>query len=190
MVSISRRALLAAAGLGALGATGAVVWAQSALTSFERAGEEPLVLGDRGPAPELTGIEGWLNSEPLALSRLAGRPVLLDFWTFDCINCVRTLPHVRKWHSAYAERGLAVIGVHSPEFPHERKRERVAAAAARYGVDYPIALDTDHATWDAYGVRYWPSLFLIDQRGRIVMRHEGEGEYATIERLIQTVLTR
>jgi cytochrome c biogenesis protein CcdA/thiol-disulfide isomerase/thioredoxin len=142
------------------------------------------------PAPELAGIEAWLNSEPLRLGELRGKVVLLDFWTFGCVNCIRTLPHLRSWHERYAAQGLVVIGVHTPEFAHERPLPALRDAVARHGLRYPIAQDNAYRSWNAYGVRYWPAQILIGRDGRIAWRHYGEGGEADTEARIRELLAR
>jgi cytochrome c biogenesis protein CcdA/thiol-disulfide isomerase/thioredoxin len=142
----------------------------------------------RDAAPELAGIEAWLNSPPLRLADLRGKVVLVDFWTFACSNCARTLPSLERWHARYADEGLVVIGVHTPEFAFERERANVEAAVRRFGIDYPVALDNRYETWTAWRNRYWPSLYLVDREGRLVLRHEGEGDYEEIERAIEAAL--
>ncbi len=149
------------------------------------------VLQDCGPAPAIRGIAHWLNTpgdRPLSLARLRGRVVLVDFWTYSCINCQRTLPHVEAWARAYGGSGLTVIGVHTPEFAFEHVLGNVRTAAAQLGVRYPIALDNQAATWDAYENAYWPAEYLVDARG--VIRHVqfGEGDYGRTETLIRSLL--
>jgi cytochrome c biogenesis protein CcdA/thiol-disulfide isomerase/thioredoxin len=148
----------------------------------------PTTLANGAPAPELAGIEAWLNSEPLRLAELRGKVVLLDFWTFGCVNCIRTLPNVRSWHARYATQGLVVIGVHTPEFAHERPLPALRDAVARHGLRYPIAQDNAYRSWNAYGVRYWPAQILIDRDGRIAWRHYGEGGEADTEARIRALL--
>lgn len=143
---------------------------------------------DFGPAPEFAGIERWLNSPPLALSQLRGKVVLVDFWTAACGNCIATLPQVAKWHETYGPQGLVVVGVHTPESSYEALPETVDKAVARWKIRYPVAQDNDHATWKAYDNHYWPAVYLIDARGRIVLRHFGEGAYGEIETAIRTLL--
>jgi thiol-disulfide isomerase/thioredoxin len=147
-----------------------------------------LTLVNCGPAPELTGITGWLNSQPLTLNALRGKVVLIDFWTYSCINCQRTLPHVEAWYRAYQSAGLEIIGVHTPEFAFEHVTSNISAQAAQLGVRYPVAIDNDYGTWNAYSNQYWPAEFLIDRSG--VIRHVsfGEGEYAATEELIRQLL--
>jgi cytochrome c biogenesis protein CcdA/thiol-disulfide isomerase/thioredoxin len=145
-------------------------------------------LRDYGPAPEFRGITGWLNSIPLTLERLSGQVVLIDFWTYSCINCLRTLPYISDWHTRYRDRGLRIIGVHSPEFAFERVPANVRENAEKLGVEYPIALDNDFATWQAWHNQYWPAKYLIDRKGRVRYYHFGEGEYAETERAIRELL--
>lgn len=145
-------------------------------------------LRDRGEAPELRN-NVFLNSEtPLRVADLRGNVVLLKFWTFDCINCIRTLPFVQSWHDTYADEGLVVIGDHYPEFSYERDLGNVAAAVERFGITYPVAQDNNRGTWGAYNQRYWPTLYLIDKQGHIRYTHIGEGRYAETERAIQALL--
>jgi len=145
-------------------------------------------LQNLGPAPELTGINGWLNSDPLTLKGLRGKVVLVDFWTYSCINCIRTLPYVTSWYEKYKDQGLVVIGVHTPEFAFEHKKENVAEALKKYKITYPVAQDNDYATWQAYSNRYWPAHYLIDAEGNIRETHFGEGGYEETEIAIQTLL--
>ncbi|MDI1260453.1 cytochrome c biogenesis protein DipZ [Aquabacterium sp.] len=139
-------------------------------------------------APEFTGIEQWLNSPPITMKALRGRVVLVDFWTHACVNCVRTLPHIQRWHERYAEQGLVVVGVHTPEFAFERSTESVRQAIRRHGLSYPVAQDNRYQTWSAYANQYWPAVYLVDRQGRIVFTHFGEGDEADIEQRIQQLL--
>ena len=141
-----------------------------------------------GAAPEFTGITAWLNSEVLTMDQLRGRPVLIDFWTFGCINCVRTLPHVRAWHDAYAPHGLVIVGVHTPEFRHEYEEANVRESLPSRGVIWPVAMDNGYKTWRAYNNRFWPHKFLIDQEGQIRYHHIGEGAYQETEKAIRALL--
>ena len=138
--------------------------------------------------PGFDGAAGWLNSRPLTPEELRGRVVLVDFWTYTCINWLRTLSYVRAWAEKYEDDGLVVIGVHTPEFPFERDAENVRWAAQDMAVEYPIALDPDYAVWDAFANRYWPAVYVADAEGQI--RHEqfGEGRYEECERVIQRLL--
>lgn len=139
-------------------------------------------------APELTGIVNWINSPPLSLMNLQGKVVLIDFWTYSCINCLRTLPYLEKWYADYKKDGLVIIGVHTPEFEFEKDPKNVAEAAARLGVKYPIAQDNDYKTWQAFHNRYWPAHYLIDQQGNLRMVHFGEGGYVETENAIRELL--
>ncbi len=156
--------------------------------SFVQCAVHPDELQDCGPAPELTGITGWLNSDPLTIAGLRGHVVLVDFWTYSCINCQRTLPHLIRWADDYADDGLVVIGVHSPEFAFEHVAANVADNAARLGVTYPVALDDDLTTWQAYDQRFWPAHYLIDAEGTVREVRYGEGGYAETEDAIRTLL--
>ena len=141
-------------------------------------------------ALELTGVTGWLNSEPLTIAgELAGgRVVLIDFWTYTCVNCVRTFPFVEAWHERYSEHGLTIIGVHTPEFDFERDAENVASAIATYGLGYPVAQDNDYGTWDEFDNRFWPAKYLLGADGEIVYSHFGEGDYEETELAIRAAL--
>ncbi|MBC7956811.1 MAG: cytochrome c biogenesis protein DipZ [Cytophagales bacterium] len=141
-------------------------------------------------APEFVGITTWLNSSPLTMESLRGKVVLVDFWTYACINCVRTLPHLKRWHERYAAQGLVIVGVHTPEFSFERETANVQAAIRRHDIRYPVAQDNAYRTWSAYRNQYWPSLYLVDREGRIVFKHVGEGDEEAIEREIVRVLGR
>jgi cytochrome c biogenesis protein CcdA/thiol-disulfide isomerase/thioredoxin len=151
--------------------------------------ESPLAaLGDYGPAPEFAAVDAWLNSAPLTMQGLRGKVVLVDFWTYDCINCARTLPHVTHLHERYASQGLVVVGVHTPEFAFEHEIANVRAAVERFGIHYPVAQDNAYGTWNAFGNHYWPAQYLVDRRGRIVLEHQGEGGYDEMEEAIRTLL--
>ncbi|MBC7701123.1 MAG: thioredoxin family protein [Massilia sp.] len=139
-------------------------------------------------APEFTGIDQWLNSPPLSIKALRGRVVLIDFWTHACVNCVRTLPHVQRWHERYAAQGLMVVGIHTPEFAFERSTDSVRQAIRRHGLSYPVAQDNRYQTWNAYANQCWPAVYLVDRQGRIVFTHFGEGDEAAIEQRIQQLL--
>ncbi|PIR87296.1 MAG: thiol-disulfide isomerase [Candidatus Harrisonbacteria bacterium CG10_big_fil_rev_8_21_14_0_10_49_15] len=140
-------------------------------------------------ARELAGIAGYINSEPFKLEDQIGKKViLLDIWTYSCINCQRTLPYLNSWQEKYAEAGLLIVGVHTPEFEFEKKLENVQRAVEQYGINYPVVLDNDYATWHSYNNRYWPRKFLIDIDGYVVYDHIGEGGYQETERKIQELL--
>lgn len=145
-------------------------------------------LPDYGPAPRLAGIARWLNSPPLDLEALRGKVVLVDFWTYACVNCARAVPHVVRWHTKYKDQGLVVIGVHTPEFGFERNAASVQKAIGRYAIGYPVALDNQYATWRAFDNQYWPALYLIDKRGHVRYRHAGEGNYDLTASAIEQLL--
>ncbi|MBS0503128.1 cytochrome c biogenesis protein DipZ [Sphingomonas sp. NPDC019816] len=145
-------------------------------------------LGFEGELASLSGATAWLNSPPLSREALRGKVVLVDFWTYSCINCLRTLPYVRAWEAKYRAAGLVVIGVHAPEFAFERDPENVAKAVRDLGVTYPVALDNNHAIWRGFNNSYWPAHYFIDARGRIRYHHFGEGNYAESEKVIQRLL--
>jgi thiol-disulfide isomerase/thioredoxin len=148
----------------------------------------PAPLPVEGEFPSLGGATAWLNSPPLTTEGLSGKVVLVDIWTYTCINWLRTLPYVRAWAAKYRDQGLVVIGVHSPEFPFEKDLENVRRSAKEMRVDYPIAVDSDHAIWRAFNNQYWPALYLVDAKGRIRFHQLGEGEYERTERVIQQLL--
>jgi thiol-disulfide isomerase/thioredoxin len=143
---------------------------------------QPQALGalDRAPV--------WLNSDPLTADGLRGRVVLVDIWTYSCINWLRTLPYVRAWDESYRDRGLVVVGVHSPEFGFEHDLDNVRHAVGELGVRYPVVIDNDFAIWRSLGNRYWPAIYLVDREGQIRFRHFGEGSYEESERAIQELL--
>ncbi|HEX6122098.1 MAG TPA: thioredoxin family protein [Ktedonobacterales bacterium] len=141
-----------------------------------------------GQLPSLGGATAWLNSPPLTAAGLRGTIVLIDFWTYTCVNWLRTLPYVRAWAEKYQDRGLVVIGVHTPEFPFEHDVENVRRAAKDMRVTYPIAIDNDYTIWQAFGNHYWPALYFVDAQGQIRHHHFGEGEYERSERVIQQLL--
>lgn len=140
------------------------------------------------PAPALKDITAWINSPPLTLASLKGHVVLIDFWTYSCINCIRTLPYLKAWYQAYKSQGLVIIGVHSPEFAFEQEYQNVKQAVEKYQIHYPVALDNQFQTWDNYGNHYWPAHYLIDKQGQVVYIHFGEGQYAVTEHNIQVLL--
>ena len=148
----------------------------------------PDALPREGRSPDFGGATGWLNSPALGPDDLRGKVVLVNFWTYTCINWLRTLPYVRAWAERYADRGLVVVGVHTPEFPVEHDFENVRRLVPRLEVDYPVAADSDYAVWDAFSNHYWPALYLVDQEGTIRYHHYGEGRYEESERAIQQLL--
>jgi thiol-disulfide isomerase/thioredoxin len=141
-----------------------------------------------GQLPSFAGATGWLNAEPLTPEGLRGRVVLVDFWTYTCVNWLRTLPYVRAWAAKYAEQGLTTIGVHTPEFDFEHDLDNVIAQARALRVPYPIAVDSDYGVWRAFDNHYWPAVYLADAQGRIRYHHYGEGEYAMTEMVLQQLL--
>jgi len=141
-----------------------------------------------GPAPDFAAGHRWLNSSPLTMAGLRGRVVLVDFWTYTCINCLRTLPYLKAWDERYRAKGLTIAGVHTPEFAFERKTSNVSAAIARQSIRYPVVQDNDYGTWNAFGNQFWPAKYLIDARGRVRYVHFGEGEYKETEAAIRTLL--
>jgi thiol-disulfide isomerase/thioredoxin len=138
-------------------------------------------------APELAP-GAWINSEPLTLKGLRGRVVLVEFWTFGCFNCRNTLPSVKAWDARYREQGLTVVGVHSPEFDEEKNLENLRSEVASLGISFPVVTDNDYATWRAYDVGAWPTIFVLDKLGRIRWTHVGEGKYDETEQVIQKLL--
>lgn len=157
-------------------------------TTPETSMNTKIALHNYGQAPELTGINHWLNSDALRLSDLRGKVVIVDFWTYSCINCVRTLPHVTALYEKYKDQGLVIIGVHTPEFAFEKETDNVAKALDQFDITYPVAQDNDYATWRAYHNRYWPAKYIIDQNGTIVYTHFGEGAYQETENVVRQLL--
>jgi cytochrome c biogenesis protein CcdA/thiol-disulfide isomerase/thioredoxin len=145
-------------------------------------------LKDEGPMPDLSGAVAWLNSPPLSSKSLRGKVVLIDFWTYSCINCLRALPYVEGWAAKYKDAGLVVIGVHTPEFAFEKERGNVEKAVRDLKITYPVAIDSDYRIWQAFNNEYWPAHYFVDGKGRIRHHHFGEGEYAESERVIQELL--
>ncbi len=156
----------------------------SLFSSLRSAGSLPV----EGQLPSFDGATGWLNSPPLTPAELDGKVVLADFWTYTCINWLRTLAYVRAWAERYADRGLVVVGVHTPEFPFERDIDNVRRAAKDMRVGYPIALDSDYAVWQAFANHYWPAVYIADAQGRIRHHQFGEGGYAECEMVVQRLL--
>jgi thiol-disulfide isomerase/thioredoxin len=162
---------------------------QGSKSPFAPSKASPLAgLEDLGAAPAFAGIDSWLNSKPLTLAGLRGKVVLVDFWTYSCINCLRTLPHLEAWDNRYRRKGLVIVGVHTPEFAFEHVVSNVRAANGRLGVRYPVAIDNRYKTWDAYGNDAWPAEYLIDRSGHVRDIKKGEGDYEGTERKIRTLL--
>ncbi len=139
-------------------------------------------------APSIDGIDAWINSEPLQINALKGKVVLIDFWTYSCINCMRTLPYLNEWYRKYHDQGLVIIGVHTPEFDFEKKLDNVKNAVVQDGIKYPVALDNHFVTWQNFNNQYWPAHYLIDKKGYVVYTHFGEGEYDVTENNIRYLL--
>jgi len=152
------------------------------------AAELQLPLTDEGPLPDLGGAVAWLNSPPLSNKSLRGKVVVIDFWTYSCINCLRALPYVENWAAKYKDAGLVVIGVHTPEFAFEKERANVEKAVRDLKINYPVAIDSDYRIWQAFHNQYWPAHYFIDGKGQIRFHHFGEGEYDRSERVIQALL--
>ncbi len=178
--------LAVSAALIGFAATGAVI--PGVCDEASRAAPITVAAAGQGTAPDFAGISSWFNSKPLSIADLRGKVVLVDFWTYGCVNCVNTLPHVTDLYAKYKDRGLVVVGVHTPEFPFERSASNVQAALKRHGITYPVAQDNDSKTWNAYRNQYWPAQYIIDQNGKIVFQHEGEGRYDEIDRTVARLL--
>lgn len=165
---------------------GAVIWLYEPV---EKAQTIAQVQKEGTPAPELTGIAGYINAQNVSLSDFVGKNVVLvDFWTYSCINCQRTLPHLTMWDEKYRDKGLKIISIHAPEFEFEKKYDNVVRAVEKWNIQYPVVLDNDHKTWAAFKNRYWPRKYLIDKDGYIVWDHIGEGGYEEAEKMIQKLL--
>lgn len=156
--------------------------------AMKMAANAPATLPVEGNLPPLEGAVQWLNSPPLSAQALKGKVVLVDFWTYSCINCLRTLPYVKAWADKYRDQGLVVIGVHAPEFAFERDVGNVTKAMKDLGINYPVAIDNDYKIWRAFNNEYWPAHYFADAQGRIRYHHFGEGNYAESERVIQQLL--
>ncbi len=159
------------------------------LRSFaHRLADDDAVLPVEGQLASFDGATGWLNSEPLTPDGLRGRVVLVDFWTYTCVNWLRTLPYIRAWVETYGDQGLTVVGVHTPEFGFEHDVDNVRAQVRELGVEFPVALDNDYGVWRAFANHFWPAVYIADAQGRIRFHHFGEGEYAMTEMVIQQLL--
>jgi thiol-disulfide isomerase/thioredoxin len=201
MASLQRRQLLVYLGLGLVGASAATLApgcqkistsTTPALASGKTSSTTPQESAVEPPTgktlPEFQGISEWLNGSPLTVADLSGSVVLIQFWTFACINCQRTLPYIVKWHQQYAEQGLKVVGVHTPEFAFEREISNVQKALQQHQITYPVPIDSDFKTWKAYDNGYWPELYLADRQGMVRYNHIGEGAYDTTEQTIRQLL--
>ncbi len=185
---------LAGVALAATGGDTLARWSASGTNRVEQAILDRLPIAQRRPVASetpldsLAGITAWMNGPPLSADALKSKAVLVDFWTYSCINCLRSIPHVRAWDAAYRNRGLVTIGVHTPEFAFEKLPENVARAVRDLGIAYPVAIDNDYAAWTGFSNRYWPAHYLIDGEGRVRHRHFGEGGEAATERAIRDLL--
>ena len=166
----------------------ATTGAEPAMMMRARPGPLAETLLVEGTLPSLSGAVAWLNSPPLTVAGLKGKVVLVDFWTYSCINCLRTIPYVRAWAEKYRDQGLVVIGVHAPEFAFEKNIDNVRAQVRDLNVTYPVAIDNDYAIWRAFGNRFWPAHYFIDTKGAIRHHHFGEGDYDESEKIIQQLL--
>ena len=170
-------------------ATDSVATAAPTSTTQPTSAPRPTGGGTKGGlAAELKGIQAWINSDPLTIDGLQGKVVLIDFWTYTCINCIRTLPYLKEWHAKYQDDGLVIIGVHTPEFEFEKDLDNVVKATRDYGVEWAVAQDNDFRTWRAYSNRYWPAKYLIDHEGIVRFTHFGECQYAETELKIRELL--
>ena len=160
----------------------------TALAASPAAAPAATLPGKNNTAPDFTGIDNWINSSPLTMQQLRGKVVLVDFWTYTCINCIDVLPYVKAWNQQFSNQGLVVVGVHTPEYPFERNTDTVKEAIKRLGITYPVAQDNHYATWNAYDNEYWPAFYLVDKKGRVVYTHFGEGAYDQTEAKIKSLL--
>jgi len=170
-----------------------VVLAAAVSTLFTSQGSaqpigNPSTLPSYGSAPDFQGIAAWINSPALHISQLRGKVVLVDFWTYSCINCIRTIPYLNAWYNEYGNNGLVIVGVHTPEFTFERNYSNVLTAVNNFGIKYPVALDSNYGTWNAYGNQYWPADYVIDANGTIRYKQLGEGDYNGTETVIRELL--
>jgi thiol-disulfide isomerase/thioredoxin len=172
---------------GVLALVAAVSWSTIAGQTGAEAQQPPSIIG-LSPLYGLSGATGWINSKPLTAKELKGKVVLVDFWTYSCINCLRSLPYIRAWADKYKDSGLVVIGVHTPEFDFEKEQPNVQKAVQKFGITYPVALDNKHAIWDAFYNASWPAHYFIDAKGKVRFEHFGEGNYDQSERWIQKLL--
>lgn len=145
-------------------------------------------LSNYGAAPNFQGISAWINSPPLNISQLKGKVVIVDFWTYSCINCIRSIPHLNAWYNAYGNNGLVIVGVSTPEFQFEHNYTNVYDAVQHFGIKYPVALDNNYSTWDAYSNQYWPADYIIDANGDVRYYSFGEGNYNQTEQVIRELL--
>jgi thiol-disulfide isomerase/thioredoxin len=193
---LNRRKMLLYLGLGVTGAGAATAFglrsnktiSANHLSAPSALIDSALAASSQKKLPEFQGISEWLNASPLTIANLKGQVVLVQFWTFSCINCQRTLPYIVRWHREYAAKGLKVIGVHTPEFGFERDANNVKRALQKNQITYPVPLDNGFKTWNAYSNQYWPNLYLADRQGILRYSHSGEGAYDTTEQTIRQLL--
>lgn len=207
---LRRRQFLTYAGLGVLGVGSAAIATQisspkisnpivskpstetNPMSDLSKSSNSETVIASANSSsqqlPEFQGISQWLNSNPLSIQDLQGSVVMIQFWTFGCINCQRTLPYVTRWHEQYAAKGLKIIGVHTPEFAFERDVNNIKDAMQKHEINYAVALDNEFKTWQAYGNEYWPHLYLADREGKLRYDHIGEGAYTQTEQTIKQLL--
>ena len=196
-----RRRLLLYSSLGLVGAgmalasrsfkpTSALATSQSTSSDTAKDASTRIAAASDKSLPEFQGISEWLNSSPLTVSDLKGKVALVQFWTFSCINCQRTLPYIVQWHQKYADQGLKVIGVHTPEFSFERDKNNIQKALSQHQITYAVPVDNDYKTWGAYGNNYWPHLYLADRQGILRYDHIGEGAYDQTEQTIRQLLSQ
>jgi len=191
-----RRQLLLYFGLGVVGTVGTSACAHPSLSKTSSSAPSNIPTSSKvvasaptgRPLPEFQGISQWLNSDPLKAADLKGSVVLVQIWTFACINCQRTLPYITRWHRQYEAKGLKVIGVHTPELPFEREVNNIKRALKEHQITYPVPIDNDFKTWNAYHNSFWPHLFLADRNGMLLYDHIGEGAYDETEHKIQQLL--
>ncbi len=172
--------------LSILAALGALSWALAA-PNLANAQDTQSIVGS-SPLPGLSGANGWINSQPLTAKELKGKVVLVDFWDYSCINCIRATPYIRAWAEKYKSDGLVVIGVHTPEFDFEKLIPNVQKAVQKFDITYPVALDSDYKIWNAFHNQYWPAEYYIDAKGKVRYEHFGEGDYDQSEKWIQKLL--
>jgi thiol-disulfide isomerase/thioredoxin len=185
--TMTLRSLATSAAMAAFYLSGAAVPATSG--EVARPQNTPFtVAAAQSFAPNFVGLSNWFNSNPLNIADLRGKVVLVNFWTYGCVNCVNALPHVTELYAKYKDRGFVVIGIHTPEFPFEHSASNVQAALKRHGITYPVAQDNGSQTWNAFRNQYWPAQYIVDQHGKIVFEHAGEGQYDQIDRSVARLL--
>jgi thiol-disulfide isomerase/thioredoxin len=185
---LKRNAYLIVFGIVAIVVVAAAVSTLFSSPSPNQAVGNPSALPNYGQAPDFLGIQAWINSPALHISQLRGKVVLIDFWTYSCINCIRTIPYLNAWYREYGSDGLVIVGVHTPEFTFEKNYSNVLTAVNNFGIMYPVALDSNYGTWNAFGNQYWPADYIIDANGTIRYKQLGEGDYNGTEAVIRELL--